>query len=112
MNDDEKQDFFTAIKHGSIWYDKKITECLRELLEKQSSHYVNHDLRWDKDDKYHYIYDNECYLFVFNDKIEVRSDRENVFSSHQTIVFPIAGKADILNAYQKFVSMTMEDEDE
>jgi hypothetical protein len=112
MNDDEKQDFFTAIKHGSIWYDKKITEYLREALEKQSSHYLNHDLRWDKDDKYHYIYDNECYLFVFNDKIEVRSDRENMFSSHQTIVFPIAGREDILNAYQKFVSMTMEDEDE
>ena len=47
----------------------------------------------------------------FDGKIEVRSDRENVFSSHQTIKFPIESANDIGDAYEKFVSMTREDEE-
>jgi len=111
MDDAKKQDLFDAIKHGSVWYSEKITEYLRDIIKKQPSHFGSHYLSWDSDDKYHYIYDNECYLFVFDDRIQVRSDRDNVFSSNQTINFAITSKDDISAAYEMFCSMTMEDEE-
>lgn len=112
MDDKEKRDFFETIKRGALWHSDKITDELRKMLYKQSGHFgISHEIRWDADDKFHYIYDNECYLFVFNDLIELRSDRENVFSSHQTIKFPIESANDIGDAYEKFVSMTREDEE-
>jgi hypothetical protein len=52
-------------------------------------------------------------LFIFEGKIEVRCDRENVFSSHQTIEYTIKNISDIEIAYERFKSMTMEaDEDD
>lgn len=109
----KKEDLFDVIKHGHMWYDEKIKESLQKIIEKNNSSFAdNHSFSWDRDDKYYFIYDNECYLFIFDGRIELRCDRENVFSSHQTINFPIKTNNDIELAYQKFKSMTMEDEDD
>ena len=107
MSDREikKEDLLAAIKHGHLWPAAKI----KEELEKIMNHH--HDTRWDKDDKYYYVYDNECYVFISDKEIEVRCDRENVFSSHQTIKYEIKSEKDIAAAYEKFKSMTMEDEE-
>lgn len=115
MNDEivRKEDLFNVIKHGHKWYEEIIKEGLQKIIDKNySSFNDNHSIRWDSDDNYHFIYDNECYLFIFERRIELRCDRENVFSSHQAINFPITTVNDIELAYEKFKSMTMEGEDD
>ena len=109
----KKEDLFKVIIDGSAFINEKIKEALEKIIAK-SPHPVaaNHSMRWDTDDKYFYIYDNECYLFVFDGKIQLRCDRENVFSTDQFIEYPIKTNADIEIAYERFVSMTMEDEEE
>ena len=44
--------------------------------------------------------------------IEVRCDRENVFSSNVSIEYPINNIDDIKTAYERFKSMIMEAEEE
>ena len=108
MSDKEikKEDLFTAIKHGHLWPKPKIKEELKKIMD------GNHSFRWDSEDESYYIYDNECYVFVDDKKIEVRCDRENVFSSNKNIEYDINSEADIKSAYELFKSMTMEcDED-
>jgi hypothetical protein len=116
MSDDliKKEDLFNIIKHGNSWLNGRIKEELKKIIaEKHSALYLSHSFRWDSDDEYYYIYDNECYLFIFEGKIELRCDRENVFSSHQTIEYTIKNISDIEIAYERFKSMTMEaDEDD
>jgi hypothetical protein len=106
-----KDDLFDVIKYGYIWHAKKIKEELDNFLKKKS-HIFNHGFRYDREDKYYYIYDNDCYLFVFDEKIEVRSDRENVFSANKTATHRIKEVEDIQRAYEHFCSMTMEDDEE
>ena len=109
----KKEDLFNIIKDGHAFIDEKIKESLEKFIDKtHPSVSGNHSMRWDSDDKYHYIYDNECYLFILNGKIELRCDRDNVFSSHQTIEYKIKSEDDIEFAYEKFKSMTMEGEDD
>ena len=105
-------DLFNAIKNGHLWEAEVIKGELEKLIVNSTLGFSNHDMRWDVEDKYHYIYDNECYLFVFDKKIQLRCDRENVFSSHQTVNYEINSIEDIKEAYERFCSMTMEDEDE
>jgi len=114
MSDDiKKEDLFNVIKHGHAWYEAKIEEEIKKVINKFPYDLTgHHDLRWDKDDEYHYIYDNECYLFIFKGEIELRSDRENVFSSNKTIKYSIKNEKDIEEAYRHFLSLTMEEEDE
>ena len=50
-------------------------------------------------------------MFIFDKMIELRCDRESVFSSHQTIEYPIKSVRDIEIAYERFRSMTMEDDE-
>ncbi|TXI12191.1 MAG: hypothetical protein E6Q68_04460 [Polynucleobacter sp.] len=107
----KKEDLFNVIKHGQAWYNDKIKEELEKIIAK-SNFADEHYFRWDSDDKYNFIYDNECYLFVYEGRIEVRCDRDNVFSSFKTIEFPIKNLDDIQSAYDCFKSMTMEDEEE
>jgi hypothetical protein len=114
MEDDNtirKEDLLDVIKYGHKWHAKKIKEVLDELLANKSNH-LNHEFRYDHDDKYHFIYDNECYLFVFDGKIEVRCDRDNVFSSDKTFTHLIKNPKDIISAYEQFNSITMEGEEE
>lgn len=113
MDDKDKQRFFNAIKHGSIWDSEKIVKNLKDLIESRAFPVgFGHTFSWDNADNFHYIYDNECYLFVEDYKIVLRSDRENVFSANQNIDFPIVESTDIYDAYRKFLSMTMEDEED
>ena len=107
----KKEDLFDVIKHGYIWHSQKIKDELGKLLVMNSSRF-NHDFQYDTNDKYHFIYDNECYLFVFDGHIEVRCDRDNVFSSDKTFTHEIKNSKDILAAYEQFNSITMEDEEE
>lgn len=107
----KKEDLFDVIKHGYLWHQEKIKDELDKLIV-MNPNGTHHSCRYDNDDKYFYIYDNECYLFVFNDKIEVRCDRENVFSSNKNLTYNIKEAQDILTAYDAFNSMTMEDEEE
>ena len=51
-------------------------------------------------------------LFVFDEKIELRSDRENVFSANKKITHQIQKAEDIHMAYRHFWSLTAEDEEE
>jgi len=114
MNDDlsKNNDLFNAIKYGHLWDVENIKTNLENVI---SNHHSmgskNHSFRWDRDEKFHYVYDNECYLFISEKKIELRCDKENVFSSHQTIEYQINTVADIETAYERFRSMTMEGED-
>ena len=74
MSDDliKKEDLFNVIKHGNSWFNGRIKEELKKIIaEKHSAFYLSHSFRWDSDDEYYYIYDNECYLFIFEGKIEV-----------------------------------------
>ena len=109
----KKEDLFNIIKDGNAFIDEKIKESLEKFVDKNHPSVTsNHIMRWDADDKYYYIYDNECYLFISDGIIELRCDRDNVFSSNQTIEYKIKNEGDIELAYQKFKSMTMEDEEE
>lgn len=110
-NDISKKDLFNVIKHGHNWHAEKIRDELKSQLENGRNPF-NHHLSYDTNDKYHYIYDNECYLFIFDGKVEVRCDRDNVNSSHKTITYKIKEEGDIVLAYEMFNSMTMEDEED
>lgn len=96
---------------GTLGMHKKIKEELEKLLVMNP---VNnyHSFSFDTEDKYHFIYDNECYLFVFDGRIEVRCDRENVFSSDKTFTYKIEEIKDISNAYEHFNSVTMESDED
>jgi hypothetical protein len=106
-----KKDLFNVIKNGHNWHAEKIKGELHKILATNSRAF-NHELSYENDEKYYYIYDNECYLFVFDGKIEVRCDRENVFSEYQNLTYEIKEANDILLAYETFSSMTMEAEED
>ena len=109
----DKKDLFDVMNHGHAWYESKIEEEIKKVINKFPFDLTgHHNLRWDKDDEYHFIYDNECYLFIFKGEIELRSDRENVFSSNKTIKYSIKNEKDIEEAYRHFLMLTMEEEDE
>jgi hypothetical protein len=109
MSEINKNELFDVIRHGHVWYSKKIKEALDDKIVANSGS-LNHDFRYDSEDKYYYIYDNECYLFVFDGKIEVRCDRDNTFSANKTFTYPIKDAQDIFEAYEKFKSITMEED--
>ncbi|MBT8534939.1 hypothetical protein G6725_02810 [Polynucleobacter paneuropaeus] len=108
----KKKDLFNVIKNGHNWNSKKIEDELK-ILTTQVPFLIsqNHSLRFDSNDKFHYIYDNDCYLFIFDGKMETRCDRENVNSSDKSFEYTIKSKEDIKLAYDNFVSMTMEDDE-
>ena len=106
-----KSNSIKAVKIENRLSAKKIKGELDKIcLEK--THIFHHFFRYDFEDKYYYIYDNDCYLFVFDKKIEVRSDRENVLSANKTFTHRIKEVEDIQIAYEHFCSMTMEDDEE
>ena len=106
----KKEDLLNVIKHGHVWHLEKIKDELKKLTI-MNPNGSNHDIRYDSEDKYYFIYETECYLFAFDGKVEVRCDRENVFSSDKTFTYEIKEAKDIMNAYMCFNSMTMEDEE-
>jgi hypothetical protein len=111
MNDNvRKEDLFDIIKHGHAWHAQKIRDEL-DKLTLMNPNGRHHSIRHDSEDKYYFIYENDCYLFAFDGRIEVRCDRENVFSSNQNFTYEIKEAKDISNAYMNFNYMTMEDEE-
>lgn len=113
MNNDDlsKQELIDVLKYGHKWHTDKINGELEKLVS-VSSLAFNHEIQYDNRETLHYIYDNECYLFVFDGRIEVRCDRDNVFSANKTFEFPIRNAKDILSAYEKFKSTILESEDD
>ena len=110
MTDDlsKNNDLFDAMKRGHLWPADKIKNDLVKIIsEHHNSLSTHHDIRWDFDDKFYYIHDNECNLFIFDKMIELRCDRESVLSSYQTIEFPIKTVKDIETAYEHFRSMIL-----
>jgi hypothetical protein len=106
----KKEDLFNVIKHGHAWHLEKIKDELNKIILMNPRGY-HHSLRHDSEDKYYFIYENECYLFAFDRKIEVRCDRENVFSEGKELTFEIREIEDIVMAYESFNYMTMEDDE-
>ncbi len=97
MADISKDDLFDVIRHGYIWHSVKIKDHLSQVLA-SSANQFNHDFRYDSEDNYYYIYDNECYIFVFDGKIEVRCDRDNTFSANKSFTYQINDAKDIIAA--------------
>ena len=108
----DKNKFFEDIKN-SHWTSDAIKKELEKCIAKKSSVILNeHEIKWDGEENCHYVYDNDCYIFVHQRKIIMRCDRENVFSSELEVEFSIGSEKDIEQAYERFVSMTMENEEE
>ena len=108
----KEEKFIDVLTRGSIWQQRDIRDYLVEHITTHGPTWGNHLMRRDHDDQLYYIYDNDCYLFIEDDKITVRCDRENVWSEGMTHKFTINKAKDIDNAYATFRSMTMEDENE
>jgi hypothetical protein len=106
----KKEDLLNVIKYGHAWHLEKVKEELQKLIL-MNPNGSNHNPRYDSEDKYYFIYENDCYLFAFDGKVEVRCDRENVFSSDKTFTYEIKEAKDIFNAYMRFNSITMEDDE-
>ena len=110
-NEIEKKDLFNVIESGSSWTCNKIKATI-EGIQTESVFDYGRDVRWDEDGECHYIWVNECYLFIFNGGIVLRCDRENVFSSGVKVTFPVESVSDVQAAYNKYHSMTIEDLEE
>ena len=109
MTDLSKKDLFEAIKHGHAWHVERIKKELEEIIASSSKNELQLD--WDDDEKFYYLYDAECYLFVEDGLISTRSDKDNVPSTDITVEFPINNLDDIRTAYQRFIALTLEGED-
>lgn len=110
MTELSKKDLFVAIEHGHAWHTERIKGELEKIIATNPNSY--HELRWDKNEKLYFLWDDDCNLFVEDGLISTRSDKDNVFSTDVTVKFPINSVDDIKAAYAKFNSMTMEGEDE
>ncbi len=104
-----EENFIDVLKTGHQWHSSKIKEELNQQIIIDSFRY---QLNFDAREKRYYVYDNECFLSIFDGKIELRSDRENVSSEGKTISYKINRAGDILSAYEHFKALTMEDEHE
>lgn len=105
MNEIGKDELLNAMKYGNVWYAKRIKNELETMKDSE------HAFGWDSDDKFYFIYVNDCYLFIEDGLLTARSDRENVFSANVTAKFPINSVNDIRVAYEKFKAMVLEEEE-
>lgn len=103
-----EEKFVEVLKTGSLWKKQDIRKYLEEYIADHST-WANHTFQWDSQDKLYYIYDNECYLFVEDDKIITRCDREDINSSGMQHSFTINKSKDADTAYMVFKMMTMEE---
>ena len=113
MEDDKisNKDLLNIIKHGHAWPAEKIKEVLEKTIKKSADIFGHHDFSYDFDDKYHFIYDSDCTLFIFDGKIEIRCDRDVGPSANKTYTRQIKEEKDIPSAYQLFRSVIVEDEE-
>ncbi len=110
MNDEiTPEEFFRVLKTGNPWNAKKIKDALEELLESRNTKiYSGHILSFDSEDKLHYLHDNDCYLFIYDEMIATRCDRTDVASEGVELKFPINDALNIEAAYSHFCSISME----
>ena len=104
-----ENDEFNSMSDGYTWTAEKIKEELNVLM-KNSSTVFNHDFGYDFDDRYHFIYDDETTLFIFDQRLEIRCDKEEALSANRTFEYEVNNANDIANAYEKFKSILSEDE--
>jgi hypothetical protein len=105
-----KDDIFDANRYECKWHAEKIKKDLDNLI-KSKYHIFEHNFCYNAEDNSYYVYDNDCYLLVFDEKIELSSERENVFSANKTFTRQIKEINDIKLAYEHFCSITMEDDE-
>jgi len=108
--DNEKisnKDLLDIIKNGHLWPASKIKEHLEKLILFNSFPF-NHDFGYDKDQNIFYVHDDDCYLFIFDRRIEVACNRSDGPSGNQTFDHTINSENDILAAYDHFKSILAE----
>lgn len=105
MNEIGKDELLNAIKHGNVWYAKRVKDELETIKDSE------HVFRWDENEQLFFAYDNDCCLFIEDGLMTARSDRENVLSANVTAKFPINSVNDIRVAYEKFKAMVLEEEE-
>jgi len=93
------------------WPADKISDAVLELLENPCTPY-SHMLDFYGDGNYHYIYDSECYFFIFDGKIELRCDRDFGANAQESVVYKISGENDIVTAYNAFKTLLAEAEED
>lgn len=104
-----EEKFMDILKNGHEWHSQKIKDELEKILALYVFEF-SHKFYYDNLEKSNCIQDNACFLFVFDEKINIRNDRDNVSSSGKTITFQIKESNDILSAYKHFQALIMEDE--
>jgi hypothetical protein len=103
------EELFRLIKSGNPWNAKKIKDALEELIESYKSNItMGHIFAFDTEDQFYYLHDNNCYLFVYDEEIETRSDRTDVLNEGLTAKFPITDMLNIKDAYNHFCGITLE----
>lgn len=109
-----EEKFMEVLTNGTQWSQKDIRDHLYEYVSdiKNCPVFGYHYIMRDSMENLYYMYDNECYLFIEDEKIIIRCDRENVWSEGMTHKIAINNAKDIELAYETFKSMTMEDENE
>ena len=113
MEDDKisNKDLLNIIKHGHAWPAEKIKDVLETTIKNRPNIFGYHDFNYDFDDKYHFISDSDCILFIFDGVIEIRCDREVGPSANKTYTRQINKEEDVPQAYQLFLSVIAEDEE-
>jgi hypothetical protein len=109
MSEIPKDELFDTIKYGYRWHSEKIREHLQSILGRDYE-FSHHGFQYDSDDKYYYIYDNECILVIFDGRIELRSDKDGSAYQDKIIPFPINDTTDIASAYERFKLLINEGE--
>jgi hypothetical protein len=112
VNASDKEELFEIIKCGYIWSAEKIKFALENVIcNSNLASSMRHSIRFDSYNKTPFVYDNDCYLIIYDGKIELRSDRENTYSYDQHIEFDVSNERDVYEAYNRFVSMPYEGDD-
>mgnify|MGYP000450313461 FL=1 len=110
MNSDHSvKDELNSTTSGHTWTAEKIKDELNVLMS-NSSNVFNHDFRYDFEDKFHFIYDDETTLFIFDQRLEIRCDKEDTLSANQTFEYEVNCASDVAGAYEKFKSILLENE--
>lgn len=110
MSDISKKDLFDVIKYGHIWHIDRIKDELEKIISNSSS-YSHMEIRWDGDEKIFYVFELDCYLFVDDGVVSVRSDRDNTPSTDVTTEYRIKTVDDIKNSFRHFTNLTREGDD-
>jgi hypothetical protein len=107
-----KKEIFDVIKTGNPWTAPRISDCLSELFTAYSNKQLSFDYSSNagQGTNEYIFYSNECSITVSIGRMTIECQRENVFSSGVEIDFEVKSKADIEQAFERFISMTLEDE--